>query len=167
MTAETVAPNTETTEEDPMDMEIQNESAELEKNSAEVEKALQGVGGMKGLELTLQEMPEDRKTVMMKKIKEEYDVIQNRRGMKLSDAGGHIFSGKDKILHPFENMDAEGQTGINKTMYDISGITGLTALDGLVEGGWGKLSEFYHTIQKNREKRNYGKELKKLENSEA
>ncbi len=166
-TAETVAPTTENMEEDPMEMEIQNESAALETTSEAVEKTLQDVGGMEGLQLTLQEMPEDKKTAMINKLKEEYKIIQNSRVEKMITAGGHIWSGEDKILHPFTHLDAERQTGINEFMYDLGGISGLTVVDGLVEGGWGKLSQFYHKIQANREKRNYEKKMKKLENSEA
>lgn len=94
---ETIAQNAEAKEDDAMNMEIQNESADLEKNSEAVKKALADVGGMEGLELTLQEMPEDKKTAMIKKLQEEYekdmesrkyriDITKMMAGAKLKEA---------------------------------------------------------------------------------
>lgn len=162
---ETIVPNTETMEDDPMDMEIQNESGELEKNSEAVEKALADVGGVEGLQATIQEMPEDKKTAMIKKVQEEYGEKELKRRMNIRDWEKSKGIADSLLRHPFETMaEGDGQLPVLGT---IATFMGGTLVSSLVAGGFARGNLFYQNFQRNRERRNHEKELKKLENSEV
>ena len=156
----------ETMEEDRLEMEIQNESAELETNSAAVEKALADVGGVERLQLTLQEMPEDKKAALMKKLRSEYEDKEFNRGNKIRRYQADKKLGDKALFHPFEYLD-ERKDPEDFILGLLPTVTGLTTVAGLFTSGVGRLGIRYHNWQMDREKLQYEKELKKLENSEA
>lgn len=171
---ETIAPNTETMEDDPMDMEIQNESAELEKNSEAVEKALVDVGGMEGLELTLKEMPEDEKMAMMKKLKEEYEKDREKRRYNIDSSKFMAGQSLKMALNPFEFFRGigGGEDGIGSFVGSATAtVAAFLSLVGpafMLKSAAGYGIE--HILDKrgmNMAERRHKKELKKLENSEA
>jgi hypothetical protein len=192
-TAETVAPNAE----DQMDMEIQNESAELEKNSAEVEKALVDVGGMEGLQLTLQEMPEDKKTEMVRKLKEEHEKDMEQRKLRFE---GQKFLAKDALSSGFNPLDTffymrgpydldydASVRDLNNNYFDadhqmnpdprpkvwpaIKTVAAYATLFAPISGSLGAVGSGVKSLKEktgmNMAERRHKKELKKLENSEA
>lgn len=172
---ESIGTNTEA-KEDAVDMEIQNESTELEKNSEAVKKALADVGGMEGLQLTLQEMPEDKKTAMITKLEEEYNANMAKRKethentkewLQLSSLGVRPLtvieiltdnsSGRDGDLHPV--LATLGTTALFAT-----GVPELLGALGMPYFGAKSIKE---KIGMNMAERRHKKELKKLENSEG
>lgn len=162
--AEKIDANVETKEDGAMDMEIQNESAALVKNSEAVEKALADVGGMEGLQATIQEMPEDRKMAMMKKLKDEYGEKELARRMKIRQFQKDKDAGDEALFHPLEYMNTQ-EVGESLARL-FTTFTGMTTVAGLLTSGVGRLGLRYQNWQMNKEQRSHEKELKKLENSE-
>lgn len=170
----TVVPNAETMEDNQIEMEIQNESAELEKNSEAAEKALADVGGLEGLQSMLQEMPEDKKTAMIKKLQEDHE-----RTMSLKNYDYEEASTKSKfalsLLNPAKFYDYIRDKNLNsfEAKAEAAGLTtvgnlfGVIPVGGLLEAGYFGVKSLKEKIGMNMEERRHKKELKKLENSEA
>ena len=94
----------EKTEDDFIEEETQNESVEFKNNSAATEKALAEVGGMKGIQATLQEMPEDKKAKIMEKVK---DIAKKTASERSKSSRPKKNGGKQKLQSEYEKLNDE------------------------------------------------------------